>query len=66
VLFLVVDDATGKNLAARLVDRETTQNCLGLIREMVENYGIPSHLYTDQHSIYWFTEKAGGKVVGGA
>jgi len=62
VLLLVVDDATGRNLAARLVAAETTRNCLGIMREVVENYGVPVQLYTDRHSIYWHTEKAGGKV----
>ena len=62
VLLLVVDDATGKNLAAKLVAAETTKTCLGVMREVVEGYGIPAQLYTDRHSIYWYTQKAGGKV----
>jgi transposase len=61
-LLLAVDDATGKNLAARLVKAETTKTCLGLLREVVKNYGIPVQLYTDRHSVYWHTQKAGGKV----
>jgi transposase len=61
-LLLTVDDATGKNLAARLVEAETTKTCLGIMREMVESYGIPAQLYTDRHSVYWYTQKAGGKV----
>jgi len=62
VLLLVVDDATGKNLAAHLVAAETTKACLGVMREVVERYGIPAQLYTDRHSVYWYTQKAGGKV----
>ena len=62
VLLLVVDDATGKNLAANLVTAEATKTCLGVMREVVENYGIPAQLYTDRHSVYWYTQKAGGKV----
>jgi hypothetical protein len=62
VLLLVVDDATGRNLVAWLVAAETTKDCLGVMREVVERYGIPAQLYTDRHSVYWFTEKAGGKV----
>jgi len=62
VLLLVVDDATGKNLAANLVTAEATKACLGVMREVVENYGIPAQLYTDRHSVYWYTQKAGGKV----
>ena len=61
VLLLVVDDATGKNLAAQLVTAETTKTCLGVMREVVESYGIPAQLYTDRHSVYWHTQKAGGK-----
>jgi transposase len=62
VLLLVVDDATGRNLAACLVDAETTKTCLAIMREVVERYGIPAQLYTDRHSVYWHTPKAGGKV----
>ena len=31
MLLLVIDDATGKNLAGRLVDAETTKDCMSLI-----------------------------------
>jgi transposase len=62
VLLLVVDDATGKNLAAWLVEAETTKTCMGIMRAVVETYGVPVQLYTDRHSVYWYTAKAGGKV----
>ncbi len=62
VLLLVVDDATGKNLAGDLVDAEATKTCLGIMRHVVEEYGIAAQLYTDRHSVYWHTAKAGGKV----
>jgi len=62
VLLLVVDDATGRNLAAWRVEAETTKNCLGIMRKVVETYGVPVQLYTDRYSVYWHTEKAGGKV----
>jgi transposase InsO family protein len=62
VLLLVVDDATGWNLAGRLVDGESTKHCLGVMREVVERYGIPAQLYTDRGSVYWHTAKAGGLV----
>jgi transposase len=61
-LLLVVDDATGWNLAARLVDAETTVHCLSVLREVVGTYGIPVQIYTDRDSVYWFTKKAGGPV----
>jgi hypothetical protein len=62
VLLLVIDDATGWNLAGRLVDGESTKHCLAIMREVVERYGIPSQLYTDRGSVYWHTKKAGGRV----
>lgn len=62
VLLLVVDDATGNNLCGRLVEAETTIDCLSVMREVVEVYGIPAQLYTDRHSVYWHTKKAGGRV----
>jgi len=61
-LLLVIDDATGKNLEGRLVDAETTKNCMLVMKSVVEKYGIPAQLYTDRHSVYWYTNKAGGKV----
>jgi transposase len=62
VLLLVIDDAMGKNLAGRLVEAETTKNCMWIMKEVVQRYGIPAQLYTDRDSVYWYTEKAGGKV----
>ncbi|MBW2309092.1 MAG: transposase, partial [Deltaproteobacteria bacterium] len=62
MLLLAVDDATGKNLAGRLVEAETTKECLSVMREVVDLYGIPVQLYTDRDSVYWYTRKAGGKV----
>ena len=62
VLLLVIDDATGKNLAGCLVEAETTRDCMYIMRQVVERYGIPSQLYTDRDSVYWNTKKAGGKV----
>ena len=59
VLLLVVDDATGKNLAGRLVDAETTKNCMRVMRNVVEKFGIAVELYTDRGSVYWHTAKSG-------
>jgi transposase len=61
-LLLVVDDATGKNLGGCLVEAETTKNCMSIMKSVVERHGIPAQLYTDRHSVYWHTKKAGGKV----
>jgi len=62
VLLLVIDDATGQNLAGRLEAAETTKACLSIMRVVVEKHGIPAQLYTDRDSVYWHTKKAGGKV----
>lgn len=62
VLLLVIDDATSRVLSGWLVDAESTKNCLLVMREVVEKYGIPSQLYTDRGSVYWHTPKAGGRV----
>ena len=62
VLLLVLDDATGKNLVGFLCDAESTKNCMGVMREVVEKFGIAAQLYTDRGSVYWHTKKAGGKV----
>jgi hypothetical protein len=59
---LGVDDAAGKNPAARWVEPETTKNSRGLRREVVQPGGIPAQLDTDRHSIYWVTEKPGSRV----
>lgn len=58
-LLLVVDDATGMNLAALLVRAETTKSCMRLMREVVERHGVPAQIYTDRHSIYWHTSHSG-------
>lgn len=62
VLLLVVDDATGKNLAGRLFKAETTKNCMSIMREVTDVYGIASQLYTDRHSVYWNTIKGTKRV----
>lgn len=62
MLLLVIDDATGKNLAGRLEEAETTKDCMSIMKQVVEEYGIPAQLYTDRDSVYWHTKKAGEKV----
>jgi len=57
VLLLVVDDATGLNLAGRLYEAETTKNCMSIMRQVVEDFGICGQLYTDRHSVYWHSKK---------
>lgn len=62
VLLLVIDDATSLILSGWLFDAESTKNCLFVMREVVEKYGVPSQLYTDRGSVYWHTKKAGDRV----
>ena len=62
VLILAVDDATGWNLAADIVEGETTAGCLRVMREVVEEHGIPAQLYTDRGSVYWKTPRGGCPV----
>ena len=64
MLLFVVDDATQRKLAARLVEAETTKNCRGIMWEVVKNYGIPAQLYTDRHNIYWFRGKLAARWSG--
>ena len=51
-LLLAVDDATGKILAARFCEGETTFNGLQIIREIIDEYGIPQAFYFDQAAAY--------------
>lgn len=62
VLLLVIDDSTSMNLAGRLVAGETTRDCLSIMREVVEGYGVPMSLYTDRARVYWYTAESGGRV----
>ena len=50
VLLLVIDDATGKNLAGQLVEAETTKNCMLIMKEVVEKYQTKSPVITGQKS----------------
>lgn len=47
-----IDDATGKILALYLAKNECRQGYFEIIRHIVSNYGIPSSLYTDRHTIF--------------
>lgn len=51
-LLLGIDDATGKILAAQFFEGETTFNGLKIIRDIVEEYGIPQAFYFDQAAAY--------------
>ncbi len=51
-LLLGIDDATGKILAAEFFEGETTFNGLKIIRDIIEEYGIPLAFYFDQAAAY--------------
>ena len=44
------------------VEEEGTASSFQGMAEVVEGWGLPSSLYTDRGSHYWFTPEAGGKV----
>lgn len=52
VLLAAIDDATGKVLSARFVDGETSLNGMMIMKEIIENHGIPEAFYFDQAGIY--------------
>jgi len=47
-----IDDATGIVVAAEFFHGETSNNSLKVIREIVDNYGLPESFYMDQAGIY--------------
>jgi transposase len=47
-----IDDATGIVVAAEFFYGETSNNSLKVIREIVDNYGLPESFYMDQAGIY--------------
>jgi transposase len=61
-LIVTMDDATSEIYSAFLIDEEGTMSTfLGLL-ETLGARGLPSSLYTDRGSHYFFTPEAGGKV----
>lgn len=51
-LLLAIDDATGKILAAGFYEGETTFNAMKVIKEIIDEYGIPLSFYFDQAAAY--------------
>lgn len=52
VLLAAIDDATGKILAARFVEGETSLNGMKIFKQIIEENGIPEAFYMDQAGIY--------------
>lgn len=52
VLAGAVDDATGELAAAVFREREDAHGYLLVLREVLQNYGVPLAWYSDRHSIF--------------
>lgn len=46
-LIHAIDDATSKILAAEFQPSETTFGCMGVIKDLIEMYGVPEFILTD-------------------
>ena len=64
-LLVLMDDATGEIYEMELVDEEGTLPCMRLLRDCVATHGIFCSLYSDRAGHFFFTPKAGGKVLEG-
>ena len=61
-LIVTMDDATSTIYSAFLVEEEGTASTLRALLEVFGAHGLPSSLYTDRGSHYFFTPKAGEGV----
>jgi transposase len=61
-LVVTMDDATSEIYSAFLVEEEGTVSTLRALLEVFTARGLPSSLYTDRGSHYFFTPKAGAAV----
>src|SRR5215470_17267554 len=61
-LIVTMDDATSTIYSAFLVEEEGTMSTFRALLEVFTAHGLPSSLYTDRGSHYFFTAKAGEAV----
>lgn len=61
-LVVTLDDATSEIYSAFLVEEEGTASTFQALLEVFAQQGLPSSLYTDRGSHYFFTPKAGEAV----
>lgn len=61
-LIVTMDDATNEHYSMFFVVEEGTASSFRGVREVIEQRGLFSSLYTDRGSHYWHTPEAGGKV----
>ena len=64
-LLILMDDATGEIYDMELVEEEGTLSCMQLLKNCVAKHGIFCSLYSDRAGHFFFTPKAGGKVLEG-
>ena len=57
-LVITLDDATSEHYSMFFVEEEGTASSFQGMAEVVEGWGLPSSLYTDRGSHYWFTPEA--------
>ena len=62
-LIVTMDDATSTIYSAFLVEEEGTASTFRGCLEVFTAQGLPSSLYTDRGSHYFYTPEAGGKVA---
>lgn len=61
-LIITLDDATSEHYSMFFVEEEGTASSFQALQEVIGTQGLPSSLYTDRGSHYWYTPEAGGKV----
>jgi transposase len=61
-LIVTMDDATSKIYSALLVEEEGTNSSFRALLEAFGSHGLPSSLYTDRGSHYFYTPTADGPV----
>jgi len=61
-LIVTLDDATSEIYSAFLVEEEGTASSFRALLDVFTAHGLPSSLYTDRGSHYFFTPTAGGPV----
>lgn len=64
-LLVLMDDATNEIYGMELVEEEGTFSCMQLLKNCVAKHGVFCSLYSDRAGHFFFTPKAGGKVLEG-
>jgi transposase InsO family protein len=60
-LLAVLDDANSEVYALHLVEQESTETCMAVLRETIEKKGIFAELYTDRGSHFCYTPEGSKK-----